>query len=136
MPAPRSEVASMSESRTNPSVFWSDANLRSDLDFDQVYDQAIRDLSLQHWTPVRVAARAAWLLTQHGATRILDVGSGVGKFCLVGASTTDASFVGVERRGHLVDIARGAATRLGISRVTFVHANVDTFSFEGFDGVY
>jgi hypothetical protein len=44
--------------------------------------------------------------------------------------------VGVERRGDLVDIARGAAIQLGISRATFVHANIDTFSFEGFDGVY
>ena len=106
------------------------------LAFDSIYDKAIRDLSRQHWTPVRVAARAARLLTQHGATRILDVGSGVGKFCLVGAQTTAASFVGVERRRHLVDIARGAAARLETSRATFVHANIDSFSFEGFDGIY
>jgi len=115
---------------------WSDADLRSDLAFDSIYDKAIRDLSRQHWTPVRVAARAAWLLTQHGATRILDVGAGVGKFCLVGAQTTEALFVGVERRAHLVDIARGAAARLEIPRATFVHANIDTLSFEGFDGIY
>ena len=127
----------MPESRRKPSPVWPDTDLRSDLAFDSIYDKAIRDLSLQHWTPVRVAARAAWLLTQHGATRILDVGSGVGKFCLVGAQITDASFVGVERRGHLVDIARGAAAQLEISsRATFVHSNIDTFSFEGFDGIY
>lgn len=126
----------MPESGGKPSPVWPDTDLRSDLAFDSIYDNATRDLSLQHWTPVRVAARAAWLLTQHGATRILDVGSGVGKFCLVGAQITEASFVGVERRGHLVDIARGAAARLEISRVTFVHANIDTFSFEGFDGIY
>jgi predicted RNA methylase len=110
--------------------------LPSDEDFDRVYPEKIRRLSAQHWTPVAVAARAASILAQAGATRILDVGSGVGKFCLVGAMATDARFVGVERRQHLVETAGAAAIRLGISRVTFVHASVDQFRFDGFDGVY
>jgi SAM-dependent methyltransferase len=108
----------------------------SDLEFDEIYDERIQWLSLQHWTPVRVAARAATLLTQAGATRILDVGSGVGKFCIVGALTTDAEFVGVEQRGDLVEIARRSATRLGAARASFVHANVDAFPFDGFSAVY
>ena len=110
--------------------------LSSDREFDAAYDQKIRDLSQQHWTPVRVAARAADLLTRAGATRILDVGSGVGKFCIVGALSTDAHFVGVERREHLVEIARRAALRFGAKRATFVHASADTFAFDGFDGIY
>jgi predicted RNA methylase len=76
------------------------------------------------------------LLTQTGATRILDIGSGAGKFCIVGALSTDAQFVGIERRARLVDIASGAASRLGATRATFIQADVATFSFEGFDGVY
>ena len=51
--------------------------LSSDAEFDSAYDFQIRELSQQHWTPVRVAARVAHLLTRAGATRILDVGSGV-----------------------------------------------------------
>src|SRR3954471_8285376 len=86
--------------------------LPSDVEFDDVYDPEIRALSPQHWTPVQVAARAATLLTQAGATRILDVGSGAGKFCIAGALSTDAHFTGVERRGRLVETARRAATRL------------------------
>jgi len=108
----------------------------SDVDFDGVYDPEIRRLSHQHWTPVQVAIRAATLLVGAGATRILDIGSGVGKFCIAGALSTSAHYVGVERRGRLVEIARRAATRLGAGRTTFVHANVDAFSFEGFNGVY
>lgn len=111
-------------------------DLSSDHEFDSAFEDRIRELSQQHWTPVRVAARAATLLTQAGATRILDVGSGVGKFCIVGALTTNAEFVGVERRGRLVTIARSTATRFGASRATFIHDDVDSFSFEGFDGVY
>jgi predicted RNA methylase len=108
----------------------------SDLEFDAIYDERMRAISPLHWTPLVVAARAARLLAQAGATRILDVGSGVGKFCIVGALSTAAQFVGIERREHLVHIARGAASRLGATRATFIQADVATFSFEGFDGVY
>ena len=114
----------------------SSPTLSSDLEFDAAYDDKIRDLSEQHWTPVRVAARAAQLLTHAGATRILDVGSGVGKFCIVGALSTDAHFVGVEWRRNLVEIARRTALGFGAVRATFVHASVDTFAFDGFDGIY
>ncbi len=110
--------------------------LLSDLEFDAIYDDRIRELSRQHWTPVQIAQRAARLLMQAGATRVLDVGSGVGKFCIVGALSTTADFVGVERRGSLVDIARRAASRLGAARATFIHANADSFTFDGFNGIY
>jgi SAM-dependent methyltransferase len=113
-----------------------DSRLTSDLHFDEVYEERIRLLSEQHWTPVAVAARAATLLTQVGATRILDVGSGAGKFCIVGALWTGAEYVGVERRGSLVQVARQAASQMGASRATFIHSNVDSFSFDGFSGIY
>jgi predicted RNA methylase len=83
-----------------------------------------------------VAARAASLLTRSGARRIVDVGAGAGKFCIVGALTTDAEFIGVERREGLVRVARETAAMLGAARATFIHSNVDSFSLEGFDGVY
>ncbi len=108
----------------------------SDRAFDQVYPADVRALSRQHWTPVRVAMRAATLLTEADATSILDVGSGPGKFCIVGALTTGASFVGVERRPHLVDVARAAAARCGVRRVRFSRANIVDFDFSGFDGFY
>jgi hypothetical protein len=110
--------------------------ISSDVEFDSVYDERVRALSLRHWTPVPVAVRAAQLLTEAGATRILDVGSGVGKFCIVGALSTNARFVGVEWRGRLVEIARRAAIQHGARRATFVHANFEAFSFVGFSGIY
>jgi hypothetical protein len=122
---------SLVEGQDNP-----DDLLASDAAFDGIYEERIRALSDQHWTPVAVAARAARLLTKAGATRILDVGSGVGKFCIVGALSTAAEFVGVERREGLVRVANQAAVRMGASRATFIRSNVDSFSFEGFDGAY
>src|SRR5258708_7840111 len=102
-------------------------SLSSDGAFDAVYDDGIRALSEQHWTPVAVAERAARLLALAGARRILDVGAGAGKFCIVGALCTGAEFVGVERREGLVRVARRAASDLRASRATFVHAKVETF---------
>jgi hypothetical protein len=91
-----------------------DACLTSDLAFDALYERRIRELSPQHWTPVRIARRAAELLTLSGAKRILDVGSGVGKFCIVGALTTEAQFVGIEpARVPRRDLTRGRGSVRG-----------------------
>jgi predicted RNA methylase len=113
-----------------------DERLRSDAAFDGVYEERVRALSSQHWTPVAIAARAARLLTMAGATRILDVGSGAGKFCIVGALSTRAELVGVERRADLVAVARRAAAQMGATRATFIHAKVEALTFDGFDGLY
>jgi SAM-dependent methyltransferase len=107
-----------------------------DEDFDAMYPPAMRGAAAVYWTPVPVAARAAALLATEPGTRILDVGSGVGKFCLVGAAVTDASFVGVEQRLHLVEIARDAALRLRVSRARFVHGSLDDVDPSEFGAFY
>lgn len=107
-----------------------------DEEFDSAYADKERSISFRHWTPVVVASRAARLLTGMGATRILDVGAGVGKFCIVGALTTDAHFYGVERRGNLVEIARSAAARFGAERTRFSRGNIADFDCDPFDGFY
>ena len=82
--------------------------------FDLIYPAKIRNLSSIFWTPVAVAAEAAkWLVTAPGV-RVLDIGCGPGKFCLVAASLTDGNFTGVEQRKTLVDVAQLAATELGL----------------------
>src|SRR5258708_18721865 len=93
----------------------------SDSDFDQVYPRAAREVSSAFWTPVSVALRVARLLVQGSPTRVLDVGSGVGKFCIVGAAATGASLVGVEHREHFVCTARETARLVGVSSARFVH---------------
>src|SRR6516165_9063251 len=99
----------------------------TDGEFDQVFVPDVEAISFRHWTPVWVARRAAELLVHAGATEILDVGAGPGKFCIVGALTTAARFAGVEQRGGLVEQARQAAGKLGAARVRFVHSNLVDF---------
>jgi len=69
----------------------------ADLEFDAIYPQWVRRLSEQHWTPLDVCIRAAELLVTDERSTVLDVGSGAGKFCLIGAASTGATFVGVEQ---------------------------------------
>jgi SAM-dependent methyltransferase len=109
----------------------------SDRDFDALYPEPLRFVSRTHWTPIAVAARAADLLVTAGAKQVLDVGSGIGKFCIVGALSTDgAKFTGVEQRPGLVDAATRVAGRLGANRARFLCADAIAAPFSAFDGVY
>jgi SAM-dependent methyltransferase len=108
----------------------------SDAEFDDAYPASVRALSTSFWTPIPVAARAAALLVQDTSTRVLDVGSGAGKFCIVGAAITGAKFVGVEHRGHLIDTARAAAAHVGVTSAAFVHGTFDTIDVTAFDAIY
>src|SRR6187399_1923762 len=92
--------------------------------FDQIYLPSIRQLSPIFWTPVAVAAEAAKLLGTTKETRVLDVGCGVGKFCLVAASLSEGRFTGIEQRAELVAAARKAAADLNLEGVEFLHANL------------
>ncbi len=109
----------------------------TDDEFDlEVFPDWAQPPSRIHWTPVAVARYIAWQLTRHGAKRIVDVGSGVGKFCLVGALTTPATFLGIEQRSHFVQAARQAATRIGLDRCTFTLGNMTALDWSEFDAYY
>jgi predicted RNA methylase len=112
------------------------AHAHADAVFDQIYPPEIQAVSRPFWTPVRVAARAAELLVTSPTTRVLDVGAGVGKFCIVGAAVTGATFVGVERRPRLVQIARRAAEACGVPSVSFLCAEFHTLRVKDFDALY
>lgn len=103
---------------------------------DLIYPLRLRELSSIFWTPVAVAAEAAKMLVTASGLRVLDVGCGPGKFCLVGASLTDGRFTGVEQRSDLVSAARQAAVDLHISDVEFVHGNVMEVAFADYDAFY
>jgi SAM-dependent methyltransferase len=107
-----------------------------DAEFDAIYPAPIRAASSAFWTPVSVALRAVRLLTCGATVRVLDVGSGPGKVCLIGAAVTTAEFVGVEQREHLVQAAWEGAERLGIAGAEFVHGTFEMVDIATFDAVY
>jgi SAM-dependent methyltransferase len=109
-----------------------------DAELDRAWPPWVAALSEVHWTPVEVARRAAAFLTadRGSGAKILDVGSGAGKFCLVAAATTGASFVGVERNPRLVDEARRLATALDLENVAFRAGLMEDIDWSPFDGFY
>jgi predicted RNA methylase len=95
----------------------------SDRAFDRFLPYHLRLVSAQYWTPLKVALRVAEWLNRAGVTKVVDIGSGPGKFCVAAALATRCSFIGVEQRPHFVDTARALAKTFGVGdRVDFRHA--------------
>jgi hypothetical protein len=104
--------------------------------FDRIYPAPIRAISRRFWTPVKVAVRALELLDPSPSTRVLDVGAGVGKFCVVGALATAATFVGVEHRQGLIDIGRRTLQRLDVRRASMMLGVLEMAPWNDFDAFY
>jgi SAM-dependent methyltransferase len=120
-----------------PDPGWDPRESDVDEAFDRVYPASVNYRSYVHWTPVDVARRAALLLVTGEGTRVLDVGAGAGKFCIVGALATRGRFYGVEQVPHLVEAARNAADRYGVGRrAHFVVGDIRSVDWRDFDAFY
>ena len=109
----------------------------ADPKFDRIFPAQQRFRSWLHWTPLDVAVRASALLASQRAIRVLDVGAGVGKVCLVGALTTPATWFGIERDAEMVTAARAAAIKLRVqNRAVFTVGDVTSTDWSGFDAFY
>ncbi len=108
----------------------------NDAAFDWMYPEHFQLLSLKHWTPLAVARKAAAFLAEPGA-RVLDIGSGIGKFCLAaGYEFPETYFYGVEQRHELVYHAEDAKGYTGLPNVNFIYANITQLNFKEFDHFY
>ena len=103
--------------------------------FDAVYPGWAQEASARYWTPVRVALDAAELLREAGATAVLDVGSGVGKFAVVARLASGLEITGVEQRPNLVSAARNAAARYR-APVQFICDRIEHIDPHVYDGFY
>jgi len=108
----------------------------TDDDFNAIYPEKIRILAKKHWTPVSVAKLASEFLVDKPRTRVLDIGSGAGKFCMIGASNTKGHFTGVEQRLDLIQISRKLSKSYYIHNVKFLHANITSIEFTDYDAFY
>lgn len=109
----------------------------SDAQFDQLYPAGIRLLTQRHWTPLNVVKSAAKFLAVDDGVRILDIGSGVGKFCLGAAYfNPTALYYGVEQRADLIKHAESAQSNLGLQNISFIHGNVTQLDLKNYDHFY
>ncbi len=109
----------------------------NDAAFDWLYPQKIRELSKRHWTPLAIAEQAADFLADGPGRKILDIGSGVGKFCLAAAHfQPQATFYGVEQRYKLHRYALAAKDVAQVGNAEFVHENITRLDLSSYDNFY
>lgn len=108
----------------------------TDEDFDALYTPEMKAIADFHFTPVEVARSAAEFLAPGSDSHVLDIGSGAGKFCMIGSATTSGRFTGVEQRKELHDLATHLSETLDWPRVDFRHGNIMEVSLQPFSGIY
>ncbi|MEO6683920.1 MAG: methyltransferase domain-containing protein [Ginsengibacter sp.] len=109
----------------------------SDLIFNSIYPRHIQEAAQKHWTPIEVAISVANYLSASPGMKILDIGSGSGKFCFTAANYhRDAHFYGVEQRKELVDLCDDLKEQLQLSNVTFINQNITDINFSDYDHFY
>ena len=107
-----------------------------DKDFNLIYPKYIQKVADIHFSPVKIAKLAAFYLMDKKGTKILDIGSGAGKFCMIGSACTEGVFVGIEQRPKLSRLAQKLSKRYNLTNVTFINANIKNVSFQDFDAFY
>jgi hypothetical protein len=108
----------------------------SDAAFDNLFPIHIQKLSAIHWTPINVAITAARFLTTQPNARIIDIGAGVGKFCITGSFFTNAYFTGIEQRKNFVTIGKKVLKQFGLNKVDLLHGNFTELDMSQYNGVY
>lgn len=109
----------------------------SDIEFNQLYPPHIENLAKRHWTPLHIAGKAAHFLAVENNVTILDIGSGVGKFCLAASYyKPEAFFFGVEQRKDLIVHAETAKEILHSDNTTFIYGNFTQIDFRQYDHFY
>ena len=130
------KIASSYQSQSITRDFLSGKTV-TDAKFDKIYPSRIRELSAVHWTPVDVVIKAVSLLITKKGTKVLDVGSGCGKFCLIGASIQPKShFTGIEQRSYLSEISKVASHNFKLKNTTFIAGNMTALDWSEYDSFY
>jgi SAM-dependent methyltransferase len=108
----------------------------SDSRVDALFPPELRVHSKVHFTPVKVALRVRDWLGNEPSLRVLDVGSGCGKFCLVFAATGAGKVTGIEQRPNLHTAAEEAAGALGLRNASFVCGRMEDLDWRAFNVFY
>ncbi len=108
----------------------------SDKEFDGIYTDDVQKMAECYFTPVDVAIQASHFLAQNPNANILDIGSGAGKFCLIGAAVSGGYYTGVERDPALHTIASEQALKFEFSNVSFIHDDIISINFKDYNAFY
>lgn len=109
----------------------------SDDIFNSLYPYHIQSLAQKHWTQLEVAKKSSDFLAIGPQVKVLDIGSGSGKFCLTAAHYhSKTNFFGVEQRKDLVALCNQLKTKLDLENVFFINENITNIDFKEYDHFY
>ncbi|MFT3711385.1 MAG: class I SAM-dependent methyltransferase [Archangium sp.] len=103
--------------------------------FDALLSEAAQLRSRSFWSSIRACQHAADFFREAGATRVLDVGSGVGKFASVLSLDSGHRVWGVEQRPALVYESRLLAQQLA-AEVVITEGGLEQIDPTRFDGFF
>lgn len=110
-------------------------NVKDD-EFNVIYPERIRKLAKRHWTPIAIAKIAAQFLADKPGVKVLDIGSGAGKFCMAGAAFTKGVFTGIEQREYFYQLSNRLKQSYRLLNVNFIHSNITEINFKDYDAFY
>lgn len=108
----------------------------TEIGFNNLLPGYLKFAARLYFTPIEVAKQAAYWLTENNEKHILDIGAGVGKFCITGARNFDCHFYGVEHRKSLVSIGNQFTKHYELTNATIINANILDINFSNYDGFY
>jgi len=111
-------------------------NRLPDVVFDLLYKPHHRRISDMFWSPVAVVRKAMEWLPTDKRLSILDIGCGVGKFCLVGALASKHKMHGVELRPHLVKEAEKVIKLFPESSISLKCGDAFAYDWTKFNVLY
>ena len=130
---PNTAKRSVTENQASDKAKW----FISDLQFHRLYPDSLLTQANMHWTPLSVAKKAAEFLSVTDGAKILDIGSGAGKFCLAAAFyQPNCFFYGIEQRPELVNAANAAEDQLLLNNVSFILANLTETNLSAYNHFY
>lgn len=120
---------------TTDSTYFFD--YKNDAAYDEFFSPRIKKLSKVHWSPLPVVEKAATFLASEPGSKIIDIGSGVGKFCIAAAHyCPESEFHGIEQRKTLHHTALYSKKLSGLTNVHFMQGDFTELSLQSYTGIY
>jgi SAM-dependent methyltransferase len=109
----------------------------TEIGFNNHLPHALKQATQLYFTPIEVAQTAAEWLTGNHEEKILDIGAGVGKFCVTAARFSGKLFFGVEYRKSLVEIGNELIEHYEVgTNASMIHSNITDIDFMEYDAFY
>ncbi|MDF3818748.1 methyltransferase [Leptospira sp. 96542] len=108
----------------------------TDLEFDSIFPEGIKNISPYQWTPVSVIQTISEYLKTEPVSAFLDLGSGPGKLAILLSLWHSFPIKGIEVRKNLFDFAEVIKEKLEIPNLEFFNRDFLHFDLSQFSHVY